>query len=161
MIKLILGTVLFIALSTSLAHASDESNELSYNAQVESKSRLKCLYGYYASKSGDHLTAVAIFEDCIERWQDVYSMIWLAHLYENGAGVAQDLAEAFELVKQGSQVQDPAGYSSLAKYHYGVALLEGRGTDKNLNAGVKALREASGEGVTTACDYLIDAGFNC
>ena len=66
------------------AQDSQDEGDLSYNAYVRSDKRIKGLYGYAADKTGDHAAAVAIFEDCIRRWNDVYSMIWLAQLYETG-----------------------------------------------------------------------------
>ena len=85
------------------------------------------MYGYAAEKTGDHQAAIQIFEDCISRWNDVYSMIWLAQIYETGIGVTQDYEYATNLLKRGAQLNDEVGYSSLARYHYGVALFEGRG----------------------------------
>ena len=66
------------------------SNELSYHSYIDSTKRIKCMYGYAAEKTGDHQAAIKIFEDCISRWNDVYSMIWLAQIYELGIGVTQD-----------------------------------------------------------------------
>ena len=65
-------------------------NELSYTSYIDSNKRIKCMYGYAAEKTGDHQAAIQIFEDCISRWNDVYSMIWLAQIYETGIGVTQD-----------------------------------------------------------------------
>ena len=103
------------------------SNELSYHSYIDSTKRIKCMYGYAAEKTGDHQAAIKIFEDCISRWNDVYSMIWLAQIYELGIGVTQDDEYALNLLKRGALLNDEAGYSSLARYHYGVALFEGRG----------------------------------
>jgi hypothetical protein len=44
--------------------------------------RIKCLYVYAANKTGDHAAAIRIFEDCIQRWNDVFSMIGLAQKCE-------------------------------------------------------------------------------
>lgn len=158
---------LTLALSLSFTTAlfaetdHDTPNELSYQAMVDSQSRFKCLYGYAASKTGDHAAAVAIFEDCIARWDDVYSMIWLAHLYEDGAGVEQSMEKAFALLARGAALHDEAGYSSLARYHYGRALYRGEGTEADPDTAVLALRAAAAEGVDAACAFLRDAGHAC
>ena len=38
-------------------------------------------------KTGNFDAARAIFEDCVARWNDVYSLISLAQMYESGSGV--------------------------------------------------------------------------
>ncbi|KAB8062385.1 sel1 repeat family protein [Janthinobacterium sp. FT14W] len=137
-------------------HAQDSQDEgdLSYKAYVRSDKRIKCLYGYAADKTGDHAAAVAIFEDCIRRWNDVYSMIWLAQLYETGVGVPKDLVQATALMRRGAHTNDDAAYARLARYHYGVALAEGRGTPQDLSQARTWLRQAAQEGVQEAADYL-------
>ncbi len=129
-------------------------NELSYESWIDSDRRLKCMYGYLADKTGDHAAAVAIFEDCIARWNDVYSMIWLAQIYETGVGLPRDPARATALMRRGAQLDDEAGYSSLARYHYGVALIEGRGVAADAAAGRHWLHRAQAEGVAEAGEYL-------
>ena len=137
-------------------HAQDSQDEgdLSYKAYVHSDKRIKCLYGYAADKTGDHAAAVAIFEDCIRRWNDVYSMIWLAQLYETGIGVTKDLEQATALMRRGAHTNDDAAYARLARYHYGVALAEGRGTPQDIAQAKTWLRRAAQEGVPEAADYL-------
>lgn len=129
-------------------------NDLSYEAYVHSTKRMKCMYGYAADKTGDHAAAIEIFEDCIARWNDVYSMIWLAQIYESGVGAKQDLEKSTALIKRGAHVHDDSAYSRLARYHYGVALAEGRGTQRNRAEAEIWLKEAAGEGVKEAADYL-------
>lgn len=148
---------LLLALLVSLpAHAQDSQDEsdLSYKAYVHSNKRIKCLYGYAADKTGDHAAAVVIFEDCIRRWNDVYSMIWLAQLYETGVGVPKDEAKATALMRRGAHSNDDAAYARLARYHYGVALAEGRGTPEDVPQAKTWLRQAAQEGVQEAADYL-------
>ena len=57
-------------------------------------------------------------------------------------------------MKRGANTNDAAGYSSLAKYHYGVALIEGRGVMADRQQGIAWLKKASLEGVTDADEYL-------
>ena len=149
---LIVGCTLFTCGAT--AGTEDSGNELSYEHFVHSDKPIKCLYGYAAEKVGDHDAAIAIFEDCIARWESVYAMIWLAQIYDTGIGVPQNLEKAAALLKRGAHTQDEAGYSSLAKYHYGMILLEGRGVPVNKQAGIEWLQRAADEGVDEAKDYL-------
>ncbi|MBR9883983.1 MAG: sel1 repeat family protein [Oceanospirillales bacterium] len=149
---------LLIAIGSSLAIADSDTSDLSYESYINSDKRLKCLYGYVADKTGNHEAAIKIFEDCIERWNDVYSMIWLAQIYESGVGVPRDLAYSTALMKRGAHTQDEAGYSTLARYHYGVALYEGRGVEQNRQEGIKWLRQAAAEGMEEAADYLEKVG---
>ena len=137
------------------AQDSEEESDLSYKAYVHSNKRIKCLYGYAADKTGDHAAAVAIFEDCIRRWNDVYSMIWLAQLYETGVGVPLDMERATALMRRGAHTNDDAAYARLARYHYGVALAEGRGTPQDVAGARTWLRQAAQEGVQEAADYLV------
>ena len=148
--------LLLALLFTIPTHAQDSQGEsdLSYKAYVHSDKRIKCLYGYAADKTGDHAAAVAIFEDCIRRWNDVYSMIWLAQLYETGIGVPKDLVQATALRRRGAHTNDDAAYARLARYHYGVALTEGRGTPQDIPQAKAWLRQAAQEGVREAADYL-------
>ena len=148
--------LLLALLFPASVHAQDGQGEsdLSYKAYVHSDKRIKCLYGYAADKTGDHAAAVAIFEDCIRRWNDVYSMIWLAQLYETGVGVPKDLEQATALMRRGAHTNDDAAYARLARYHYGVALAEGRGTPQDIAQAKTWLRRAAQEGVPEAADYL-------
>ena len=148
--------LLLALLFPAIVHAQDSEGEsdLSYKAYVHSDKRIKCLYGYAADKTGDHAAAVAIFEDCIRRWNDVYSMIWLAQLYETGVGVPKDLEQATALMRRGAHTNDDAAYARLARYHYGVALAEGRGTPQDIAQAKIWLRRAAQEGVPEAADYL-------
>lgn len=132
----------------------NSGNELSYGAFVESGKRLKCLYGYAAEKTGDHQAARRIFEDCAQRFADVYSMIWLAQMYESGAGVPVDQAKATEWIRLGAQQQDAAGYGTLARYHYGVALYQGLGVAVDVQAARHWLERAAAEGWSDAAEYL-------
>lgn len=136
------------------SHPDQTTSDLSYESWIDSRHRLKCLYGYAANKTGDHASAIRIFEDCIARWDDVYSMISLAQIHENGVGVPRNLAYATELLRRGAETDDEAGYSSLARYHYGVALAEGKGVEADAATGLRWLQRAAAEGVEDAARYI-------
>lgn len=150
--------VTVLPLSTPIQ--AESTSELSYENYIHSDKRIKCLYGYAADKTGDHAAAIAIFEDCIKRWEDVYSMIWLAQIYESGVGVEKNLAYSTALMKRGAYTQDAAGYASIARYHYGVALYEGIGTTQDRTEAVKWLRQAASEQVIEAEQYLKSKGID-
>lgn len=107
------------------------------------------------AKTGNFEAAKAIFEDCVARWNDVYSMISLAQMYESGNGVEQDLAKSAALLKQGAEQPDDASYVSLARYHWGVALAEGRGVEADRVAARDWLQRAAAGGQSEADEYLL------
>lgn len=140
-----------ILLSSFQASATEE---MGYEAYINSPKRIKCMYGYVTAKTGNYSTARQIFEDCVARWNDVYSMIWLAQMYENGNGVEPDLVKAAELLKRGAEQPDNASYVGLARYHWGVALAEGRGVEPDAEAARLWLRRAAADGQSEADEYL-------
>ncbi|WP_353393908.1 sel1 repeat family protein [Hydrogenophaga sp. 5NK40-0174] len=129
-------------------------SDLSYTAWVDSNKRFKCLYGYAADKTGDHEAAIRIFEDCIDRWEDVYSMIWLAQILENGQGGPNGVERATALMKRGAAHPDTSGYATLARYHYGMALLSGHGVEKDETGARRWLERAAREGLPEAQEQL-------
>ena len=132
-----------------------ETSDLSYESYVDSDKRFKCLYGYAAEKTGNHEAAMKIFNDCIARWNDVYSMIWLAQMYEAGSPyMAADLHKAAELMQRGASQPDDAPYVSLARYHWGVALTEGKGVTADPVAGRRWLEQSAAAGQSVASEYL-------
>ncbi|WP_039849782.1 sel1 repeat family protein [Grimontia indica] len=142
-------------------YLSAETSEFAYTEQLESDNRMKCIYGYFAEKTGDHEFAVAILEDCIARWNDVYSMLLLAQIHESGVYSAPNPSRSTALMKQGAQLDDEAGYSRLARYHYGKALYEGFGIAVDKSQGKEYLQMAAREGVEAACEYLEQNGEPC
>lgn len=134
----------------------DSGNDLSYGSFVDSDKRLKCLYGYAAEKTGDHAAAVRIFEDCISRWNDPYSIIWMAHLLENGVSTPKDLPRAAQLLRQGALRPETTGYASLIRYHYGMALLQGQGVPVDREQARHWLARAAQEGVDDAQTALLN-----
>ena len=140
-----------LAMLSSIAAQADE---MGYEAYVDSPKRIKCLYGYVTAKTGNFDAARAIFEDCVARWNDVYSLISLAQMYESGNGVEKDLSKAAALLKQGAEQPDDASYVSLARYHWGVALAEGRGVEADPEAARAWLRRAAADGQPEADEYL-------
>ena len=160
--KLIIGTMWSVVLHGAAVYAQptgdpdakSAESELSYRSYVTSDKRIKCLYGYAANKTGDHAAAIRIFEDCIQRWNDVFSMIGLAQMYDTGIGIRLDPARSTALMRRAARLDDGTSYPSLARYHYGVALAEGYGVPKNIAEARIWLRKAAAEGVREAAVYL-------
>ncbi len=145
------GLVGLAAFSSTFAHG----DELGYEAYVDSPKRIKCLYGYVTAKTGNFEAAKAIFEDCVARWNDVYSLISLAQMYESGSGVERDLSKSAALLKQGAEQPDDISYVSLARYHWGVVLAEGRGVTADHTAARLWLQRAAAGGQEEADEYLL------
>ncbi len=143
-----------LAAALIIASTGAYADELGYEAYIDSPKRIKCLYGYVTAKTGNFDAAKQIFEDCVRRWDDIYSMISLAQMYESGSGVPKDLERAAMLLKRAAEQPDEASYVSLARYHWGVALAEGRGVSADLQAARHWLQSASKGGQTEADDYL-------
>lgn len=143
-----------LAVAASCASLVASADDLSYQGFVNSDKRIKCLYGYAAAKTGDHEAAMQIFNDCIARWNDVYSMIWLAQMYESGSGVPKDLGKAAAMIRHAAEQPDGTAYVSLARYHWGVALWEGVGVDPDPDQARMWLGRAAAEGQAEAADYL-------
>lgn len=137
-----------------LPAAASANDELGYEGYIDSPKRIKCLYGYVTAKTGNFDAAKQIFEDCVRRWNDVYSLISLAQMYESGNGVPKDLQQSAALLKRGAEQPDKASYVSLARYHWGVALAEGRGVEADPAQARSWLEKASAGGQTEADDYL-------
>ncbi|MBE7927760.1 tetratricopeptide repeat protein [Pseudomonas saudiphocaensis] len=143
-----------LGLAMVCVNQATANDEMSYEAYIDSPKRIKCMYGYVTAKTGNFSAAKAIFEDCVARWNDVYSLIWLAQMYENGSGVEPDLAKAAALLKQGAEQADEVSYVGLARYHWGVALAEGRGVQADPQQAREWLQRAAADGQSEASEYL-------
>jgi TPR repeat protein len=76
-------------------------------------------------------------------------------MYETGIGIRQHAAQSTALMRRAAQVNDGSSYPSLARYHYGVALAEGYGVQKNTAEARTWLHKAAEEGVNEASDDLV------
>lgn len=129
--------------------------EMSYQgySQMGAGHPLRCLMAYPAHKTGDHAASVEILRTCVAEG-NVWAMIGLAMMYENGAGVPRSLEASADLMRRAAAMDDPAGYASLARYHWGMALLEGRGVERDEAQARHWLRIAAQEGVREAAEAL-------
>lgn len=112
-----------------------------------------CSLGYFATKSGDHKTALQIFRRCAKGGNQG-AKIWMSYMHQNGYGVEKSPEESTRWVKESAD----EGYS-LGKYNYGVALLMGYGTERNFNAGKALIDEVAADGDQHAAE-LIESGYD-
>ena len=134
-------TLVFMICFYKPSEANDGELSISYiSSHYKPGSMTYCSYGYYASKSGDHETAVKIMQNCADAGH-LGSMVWLAYMYENGFGVQKDLKHAVEIIHRAAK----KGYS-IGQYHYGMALLQGHGVEEDKKAGLSWLNRAASQG---------------
>lgn len=135
---------------TDLAHVVGDQT-LEYLAD-QPASMMVCSKGYLLEKCGDHETAMKIFDRCIAAGY-VGAMIWKALMLQDGAGVAQDLPAAAELMRQAAESGD-SPYAVLGKLHYASALYEGKGVPKDEAAARRWFEAAAADGDPDAIEFL-------
>ncbi len=111
-----------------------------------------CAYGYWAEKCGDHATATAIFDKCIDAGF-VGAMIWKALMLESGSGGDIDEAGSAELMRRAAHSTDKE-YATLGKLHWATALYLGKGVERDEAEAMKWFREAAAEGDPDAQEFL-------
>ena len=112
-----------------------------------------CMNAYWLDKTSDHDSSLKFFIECSRRG-NVPSMIYLAHLYETGwHGHPADLPQAAHWLKRGAETGYP-----LAQFHWGVALLLGRGVPQDTRAGKDWIAKAAAHG-DSAAQEAVDADF--
>jgi len=130
-----------------------EVSDLSMEYWVQQPpSSTMCAYGYWAEKCGDHATAVAIFDKCIDAGY-VGAMIWKALMLESGSGIAQDSTAAAALLYRAAHSED-TDYATLGKLHWATALYLGKGVERNEAEAMKWFKEAAAEGDPDAQAFL-------
>lgn len=131
-------------------------SELSYARFVEEHDPshpLFCMYGYFASKTGDHATARRIFERCAAEAGSGAALVYLSMFHEEGLGVPRDPAKAEALMRRAAE----DGYS-VAQYNLGAALLK-RSDDPAIRAeALRWLAAAAAQGDADAAALLAGGG---
>ncbi len=112
-----------------------------------------CMYGYAATKSGDHVNGNKIFDKCVQSGVDA-AYAWKSYMYENGYGVEQN----FETATDWSKRSADRGYK-VGEYNYGLSLLRGLGTPKDIEAGKEWINKSAAKGFLDA-QKLIDADYD-
>ena len=130
-----------------------EVSDLSMDYWVhQPPSSTMCAYGYWAEKCGDHATANAIFDKCIDAGF-VGAMVWKALMLESGSGGDIDEAAAADLMRRAAH-SDDTDYATLGKLHWATALYLGKGVERNEAEAMKWFRAAAAEGDPDAQEFL-------
>jgi uncharacterized protein len=112
-----------------------------------------CVYGYWATKSGDHDSAKKIFDKCVAAGVDaVYP--WQSYLSLNGYGVPQSLDDANAWDRKSAA----RGYK-VGQFNYGLNLLRGHGVAKDEAQGRALIDAAAAQGFEAAKD-LVESGYD-
>jgi hypothetical protein len=112
-----------------------------------------CDAAYLLDKGGNHDDAIMFFTECSKRG-NAPSMIYLAYLYEQDLpGHPAQLETAAYWQKKAAET----GYS-LGQFHWGVALLLGRGVEQDIEAGKAWIDKAAQSGQRPAKE-VIAAGY--
>lgn len=135
---------------TDLAHVVGDQT-LEYMAD-QPASMMVCSKGYLFEKCGDHVTAMRIFDRCIEAGY-IGAMIWKALMLQDGALGAPDLPAAAELMRRAAEAGD-SPYATLGKLHYASALQEGKGVARDVAAARQWFEAAAADGNPDAIEFL-------
>lgn len=115
-----------------------------------------CHSAHILDKTGSYTDDTLMFMTACAEKGNVAAMVYLSALYESGNRMPIDLVKSAYWLKRGSEVRDDGGYSDLAAYHYGVALSQGRGVEKNVVLAREYLQRAADAGVQDALVKLND-----
>lgn len=103
-----------------------------------------CAAGYMMTKSGRHGMARETFGACAEAGY-VGAMTWMGQLENNGLGGPYDPEAAAEWDRRAAEAGDPIG-----KFNYGLAMIRGHGTRRDVAAGRRLVDEAADAGLDIA-----------
>ena len=134
----------------------EEMNVHSYARRIETLKKTDgyfCWFGYEAHKAGIHDVAEKILGKCAENGNHA-SMILYSHIHENGYGVKKSPAKATEWVKRAAD----EGYS-IGQFNYGIALIKGHGTKRDMDAGKDMIGKAAKQGDKTAVEFM-ESGYD-
>ncbi len=112
-----------------------------------------CVYGYYATKSGDHALAKKIFDKCVGANVDA-ALVWQSYMAQNGFGQNKDLGIAAEWDKRSAD----RGYK-VGQFNYGLSLLRGYGVEQDVIAGKALIDQSAAQGFAPAQD-LAQSGYD-
>ena len=150
-----IAVVAAFALCAAPAVADETTSELSFERFAEEQGPehpLYCMYGYFASKTGNHETARRIFKRCVEEANNPAAMVYLSLFYEEGLGTAPDPTKAEALMRQAAE----QGHS-VAQYHLGKDLLRKAETAAERAEGLRWLERAAQQGDEDAASLLAGA----
>jgi uncharacterized protein len=112
-----------------------------------------CMYGYAATKSGNHVAGQKIFQKCIDAGVDA-ALIWKSYMSDNGYGTRKSFEDAAAWDKKAAD----RGYK-VGEYNYGLSLLRGHGVAMDEAAGRQWIGRAAAQG-DLAAKTLIESGYD-
>ena len=107
---------------------------------------IPCVYGYAASKMGDHVSAQKIFSKCIAAGVEA-AYPWESFMSQNGYGTRQSLEDAAAWDKTSAD----HGYK-ISQFNYGLSLLRGYGVAQDIEGGKKMIDAAAAQGLDGAIE---------
>ena len=115
-----------------------------------------CHAAYLLDKTGSFTNETLEFlETCAENGS-VASMVYLAILFERGNRMPVSYKRAAYWYKRAADANKQPAYARLGAYHYGVALLEGRGVERDIAQARRYLSQAAEKGLPEAAAALRD-----
>ncbi len=112
-----------------------------------------CVYGYWATKSGNHEAAKKIFDKCVIAGVDaVYP--WQSYMSQNGYATTQSLEDAAAWDQKSAE----RGYK-VGQFNHGLNLLRGFGVPKDEAQGRAMIDAAAAQGFEAAKD-VVKAGYD-
>lgn len=113
-----------------------------------------CHAAYLLDKTDADDDVLMFMTECANHGS-VAAMIYIASLYENGLNNdPPDYEKSAKWLHRAANTKDEAGYCYLGAYHYGVALAEGKGINRNLQEAKLYLERAAEIGIPEAVAYL-------
>jgi uncharacterized protein len=103
-----------------------------------------CVYGYWATKSGNHAAAKKIFDKCVAAGVDA-AYPWQSYMSQNGYATRESLEDANEWDRKSAA----RGYK-IGEFNYGLNLLRGYGVTKNETLGRAMIDAAAAQGLDSA-----------
>jgi TPR repeat protein len=112
-----------------------------------------CSMGYALTKSGDHIAARTLFQNCAD---DGYTgaMTWMSQLDNNGLGAEYDPDAAAEWDRRAADLGDPVG-----EFNHGINLMRGHGIARDEALGRQFVDDAANAGLPIA-QRLASAGYD-
>jgi uncharacterized protein len=112
-----------------------------------------CVYGYWATKSGNHVDAKKIFDKCVAAGVDA-AYPWQSYMSQNGYATPQSLEDAAEWDRKSAD----RGYK-VGQFNHGLNLLRGFGVERDVAAGKAFIDQAAAQGFEAAQD-VVDSGYD-
>jgi TPR repeat protein len=112
-----------------------------------------CVYGYWATKAGNHAEAKKIFDKCVAAGVDA-AYPWQSYMSQNGYATRKSAEDAAAWDRKSAE----RGYK-IGQFNYGISLLRGHGVKQDIAAGRVLIDRSAAQGLDAAHD-VIDSGYD-